>query len=42
MSWIEWLDVTWALAVLDAVKPRHVQILLDPVLMEKNGLYLLK
>ncbi|XP_012061877.1 PREDICTED: protein TBRG4, partial [Atta cephalotes] len=37
MSWIEWLDVTWALTVLDAVKPRHIQILLDPVLMEKNA-----
>ncbi|KYN34195.1 Protein TBRG4 [Trachymyrmex septentrionalis] len=38
LSWIEWLDITWALAVLDAMKPRHVQILLDPAFMKKNTL----
>ncbi|KYN20953.1 Protein TBRG4 [Trachymyrmex cornetzi] len=36
-SWIEWLDITWALAVLGVVEPRHVKILLDPVLVEKNA-----
>ncbi|KAG5333875.1 FAKD4 protein, partial [Acromyrmex heyeri] len=36
-SWIEWLDIIWALAVLDVVKPQHVQNLLDPALMEKNA-----
>ncbi|KAG5317729.1 FAKD4 protein, partial [Pseudoatta argentina] len=36
-SWIVWLDIIWALAVLDVVKPQHVQNLLDPALMEKNA-----
>ncbi|EGI57960.1 PREDICTED: protein TBRG4 [Acromyrmex echinatior] len=36
-SWIEWLDIIWALTVLDVVKPQHIQNLLDPLLMEKNA-----
>ncbi|KYQ57603.1 Protein TBRG4 [Trachymyrmex zeteki] len=35
ISWIEWLDIAWSLAVLDVMESRHVKFLLDPALMEK-------
>ncbi|KYN05768.1 Protein TBRG4 [Cyphomyrmex costatus] len=34
-TWIEWLDIVWSLVILDAVEPRHVKFLLDPVFVEK-------
>lgn len=42
MSSAEWLDIVWSLAVLDYVRPRHVEFVLDPTFMERLiGLYLL-
>lgn len=31
----EWLDIVWALAVLDAIRPRHIEFVLDPTFMER-------
>ncbi|KAM0735946.1 FAST kinase domain-containing protein 4 [Formica fusca] len=35
MSSAEWLDIVWSLAVLDYVRPRHVEFVLDPTFMER-------
>ncbi|KAL0117473.1 hypothetical protein PUN28_010355 [Cardiocondyla obscurior] len=32
---IEWLDIVWSLAVLDAVKSQHVKSVLEPTFLEK-------
>lgn len=38
----EWLDIVWALAVLDTIRPRHVKFVLDSTFVERLiGLYLL-
>ncbi|XP_072765045.1 FAST kinase domain-containing protein 4 isoform X2 [Anoplolepis gracilipes] len=34
-SSIEWLDIVWSLAILDAVQPRHVEFVLDPTFMKR-------
>ncbi|XP_024890910.1 FAST kinase domain-containing protein 4 [Temnothorax curvispinosus] len=34
LSWTEWLDIVWSLAVLDAVTPQHVRSVLEPAFIE--------
>ncbi|XP_012523455.1 FAST kinase domain-containing protein 4 [Monomorium pharaonis] len=34
-SLVEWLDIVWSLAVLDAAKPQHVKYILDPTFLKK-------
>lgn len=34
-SWIEWLDIVWSLAVLDAAQTSHVKFVLQPAFLEK-------